>query len=93
VDDRVERCESRIVAMTLPRNAARSSVAVPAQHVGSEASSDRRKNGTSGASASRARASASMTVAPHFLNSSTTVDLPEAILPVRPTLSTETIRD
>src|ERR1051325_4927549 len=40
-----------------------------------------------GAWASRASTSASMIVAPHLRNSSTTVDLPEAMLPVRPTLS------
>ena len=41
-----------------------------------------------GACASRASASASMIVAPQRRNRSTTVDLPEAMLPVRPTFST-----
>ena len=74
--------------MTLARNAARSSspratTSVPKRFAIAASTA------LPGACASRARTSASMTVAPHFLKRSTTVDLPEAMLPVRPTLSTE----
>src|SRR5882762_9649073 len=73
--------------MTLARSPARSRVPSEANTLVPNRFAMAARTALPGACASRASASASMTVAPHFLKSSTTVDLPAAILPVRPTLS------
>ena len=74
--------------MTRWRSACRSSIADGIEEILAEPRRRwRPSTGLPGACASRTSRSASMTVAPQARKSSATVDLPEAMLPVRATLS------
>src|SRR6185295_732496 len=75
--------------MTLPRSAPRSSEPSPARTSEPKRRAMAASTVLPGACASRASTSASMIVAPQFLKRSTTVDFPDAMLPVRATLSME----